>query len=197
MVVPSNYNYFRDYDPQVGRYIESDPIGLIGGSWSTYAYVGSNPISNFDSNGLEAVAAMSRLGWGLPSPPPNSSGCGCSPRLPDYATLQLDLYVFSMSATYTKYGDVFWGKGVSRPYPNPVGGGVSISNGWLLNCNPTRADLNNFLIDWSGGAGGYYLFGGSYSINASGSAINLGIGVGGASVNPAMVNSYQGRLGDF
>ena len=25
-----NYNYFREYDPVTGRYIESDPIGLAG-----------------------------------------------------------------------------------------------------------------------------------------------------------------------
>ena len=46
------YNYFRDYDPQTGRYIESDPIGLKGGSYSTYAYVGGNPLGNYDALGL-------------------------------------------------------------------------------------------------------------------------------------------------
>jgi RHS repeat-associated protein len=56
------YNYFRDYDPQMGRYIESDPIGLDGGSASTYGYSGNNPISGYDSLGLftsDQHAAMS------------------------------------------------------------------------------------------------------------------------------------------
>jgi RHS repeat-associated protein len=47
-----NYNYFRDYDPQTGRYIESDPIGLQGGSYSPYAYASGNPIIYVDPFGL-------------------------------------------------------------------------------------------------------------------------------------------------
>lgn len=50
----SVYNYFRDYDPQTGRYVESDPIGLTGGV-NTYAYARSQPTNLVDPQGLDAI----------------------------------------------------------------------------------------------------------------------------------------------
>ena len=45
------YNRFRYYDPEVGRYIGKDPIGLLGGS-NPYAYT-SNPVNWVDPLGLQ------------------------------------------------------------------------------------------------------------------------------------------------
>ena len=45
-------NYFRDFDPAIGRYVQSDPIGLLGGSYSLYVYVGSRALAAIDPSGL-------------------------------------------------------------------------------------------------------------------------------------------------
>jgi RHS repeat-associated protein len=50
-VVELHYNYFRDYDPRVGRYVQSDPIG-IEDDLNTYAYVHSRSLSEIDPFGL-------------------------------------------------------------------------------------------------------------------------------------------------
>lgn len=52
-----NYNYFRDYDPSLGRYIQSDPIGL-GGGVNTYGYAAQSPLIYIDPDGQNITAVL-------------------------------------------------------------------------------------------------------------------------------------------
>jgi RHS repeat-associated protein len=46
-----HYNYFRDYHPGLGRYIQPDPIGLLGGI-NLFTYVRNDPVNGVDPTGL-------------------------------------------------------------------------------------------------------------------------------------------------
>jgi RHS repeat-associated protein len=73
-----NYNYFRDYEPGTGRYVESDPIGL-GGGVASYGYALANPLAADDMLGLSVTGSWMKdpivniqnygvTGWTLVTP---------------------------------------------------------------------------------------------------------------------------------
>ena len=77
-----HYNYFRDYDPSIGRYGESDPTGLSGGL-NTYAYVQGNPLLFIDQKGLAREKICPRLGECVNppvEPTPGGEGIGPGPQ---------------------------------------------------------------------------------------------------------------------
>lgn len=47
----THYNYFRDYDPALGRYLQTDPAGIAGGI-NPYLYVDAAPLAATDPFGL-------------------------------------------------------------------------------------------------------------------------------------------------
>ena len=60
-----NQNWSRDYDSTLGRYVQSDLIGLLGG-WNTYQYADSNPFLESDFLGL--VVLLCHRAADLPFP---------------------------------------------------------------------------------------------------------------------------------
>jgi RHS repeat-associated protein len=52
-----HYNYYRDYNPVVGRYVEADPVG-INGDVNIFNYVNGNPIMKIDILGLKTIDGM-------------------------------------------------------------------------------------------------------------------------------------------
>jgi RHS repeat-associated protein len=71
-----HYNYYRDnYDPSIGRYGQSDPIGLLAGL-NTYGYVSADPLALFDELGLAQCSySISRHSLSC-QPNPGTSGSG-------------------------------------------------------------------------------------------------------------------------
>jgi RHS repeat-associated protein len=141
-----HYNYFRDYDPSIGRYAESDPIGLRGGV-STFGYVLQHPMNMADPKGLiTAVKGYSHY----------CNGNGATMTL-SMAEVGVNVYASSFPAVrgagkpcidaaynindsraYTTQGDIWW-----------VLGDVTLRLRGILNtrCDCSFTFLSNMTID--------------------------------------------------
>jgi RHS repeat-associated protein len=79
------YNNARYYDPMVGRYITSDPIGIQGGI-NTYTYALNQPVRYADPSGLQVCVMMLTPTGPVPvcgpAPIPRPDSTDSSPAIP-------------------------------------------------------------------------------------------------------------------
>ena len=73
------YNFNRDYNPEVGRYIQADPM-LIKAGVNFYAYANANAVSYFDDLGLKTVVRGPQIVFHKPG----ASGEVCGRTAPRY-----------------------------------------------------------------------------------------------------------------
>jgi RHS repeat-associated protein len=61
-----HYNWYRHYDPTIGRYLQTDPLGFVDGP-SRYAYARGNPVSYVDPRGLwiDTIADIGFIAYDL------------------------------------------------------------------------------------------------------------------------------------
>jgi hypothetical protein len=136
------YNYFRDYDPVVGRYAQSDPIGLAGGL-NPYLYANGNPLRYADPYGLfgfsDATEAVFGVVWRATDWSPEGSA--------DFAAGWGDTLSFDITRRLRELGDIGAVDTCSRAYAGGklfgVANGLAMGGAGLAR-GGLRMEMGNF-----------------------------------------------------
>ncbi len=139
-------NWYREYAPKVGRYVEADPIGRFGGA-NPYFYVSNNPIRLIDPSGLFFFPIF--------VVPPNGAVAGVNIPVPNPENSPVPL----PPITYGCFGGGGWtgcysGLGTPRDsldecfkaHDDCYGGVPKRTHGGKGTCSPDRSDCDQTLV---------------------------------------------------
>lgn len=152
-----HYNYFRDYDPSTGRYLESDPIGLDGGL-NTYSYGLNNSVNNIDPLGLDSVLIFTtEPDWAKGNPPDAwnkaanyakeqaSQTCGCENS--DIHTLPVNT-VAQVDAALSSFADISQIYFIGHASSSSIYVGSQSSPGTNISNNGGKNDVSPNMLNW-------------------------------------------------
>ena len=151
------YYRARHYDPQTGRFVQQDPIGLMGGDTNLYRYVFNNPVRYADPSGnfalgieLEAIGFLFQGG-----------------SVTGTAVVSIDLNPFSKTFLKTEVGILSTGgKKLGIGAAATAGANAMVAIG-----NSDLNDLSGYSVGASAGAG---FVGGSVSVSGSAATLSYG-----------------------
>lgn len=170
-------NGFRDYDPASGRYVQSDPIGLLGGV-STYSYVKASPMNRMDPLGLDDTVCMYNPAMcGIPTKPADSYVSfgigGWGNFMGGYGGGEAGVD-FDSTGTLCVHLQLCTGLVAALPLQGEVGFSGAIGTGPL--CSGTQRSYGAFYTGGAGIVGSAQVMGSS-----SGASVGRGmIGIGGS-----------------
>jgi RHS repeat-associated protein len=112
-----HYNWHRFYDPETGRYVSADPIGLDGGI-NLYAYVENDPVNWVDPWGLLAIGVSAGGGSGIGTGS-NSSGT------PNYGSASTGV-VFGSSTEGGSAAAIYPSTDLGNIFGGNIGAGIQL-----------------------------------------------------------------------
>jgi len=132
-----NYNFFRDYNPAIGRYVEADPIGIERGKNHLYGFTDNNPVNRIDPEGKwwQIPATVVVVGGGLYLFKKCMDKCfGKKELCPTEGSSrkrfgQCAEYCTSLSVLWLTITDSGFANTTPRPFPGPISTSETIGAG--------------------------------------------------------------------
>ncbi len=156
------YYRARYYDPEIGRFLNEDPLGFTAGDANLYRYVFNNPVNLTDPDGMQAAPPMPMPGLPFPIPPIAIPG---SPENEAWTNAVVTL----MGKISKKFKDIFGGSRPDIPHGDAIGRGKWVC---VALCPTEPASPGCTCPPWVSGTG-YGKTAHEASVNAQESANNI------------------------